>query len=297
LTDRALRWIAMRESELPETHSTGPVDSVRRWWALQTGPARATALGGAAIVLVAFLGVVAILVSSGSGEDSSPGLTVRSTGTSGILQPTASTGTVARIASGVRDAADEDDRPRVEADPINRLPLVRSLDALKQYGEPPDANFARLRIPSHGVNAPVAARKVGANGYMVSPEGPAEVIWYDLSDWGLGGTPGGGGNAVFSAHVDFSDPVPYANVRYQGVGVFFNVNKLSPGDIIEVDFRGQALRYAVEWRRQLNEEDDWDAVLGTNGSRDSITLITCSGDFDIQTRSYDARTVVRAVRL
>jgi LPXTG-site transpeptidase (sortase) family protein len=86
-------------------------------------------------------------------------------------------------------------------------------------------------------------------------------------------------------------------VRYQGIGVFFNVNKLSPGDIIEVDYRGQALRYAVEWRRQLGEAEDWDPVLSANGERDSITLITCSGDFDIQTRSYDARTVVRAVRL
>ncbi len=265
-----------------------------RWWALQSGPSRATAVGGAVIVIAVVVGLVTLIPGS---SDGIPGVTVRSAGGGGILKPTPAPDVVGRLASGTRDAADEDDRPRPDSNPLNRLPLVRSLEALKQYGEPPDATFARLRIPSQGVNAPVAARTVGSNGNMVAPEGPAEVIWYDLSSWGLGGTPGSGGNAVFSAHVDFADPVPYANVRYSGVGVFFNVNKLSPGDIIEVDYRGQAMRYAVEWRRQFSEAEDWDLILASNGPRDSITLITCSGDFDLQTRSYDARTVVRAVRL
>lgn len=251
-------------------------------------------MGGLAIVLLAVVGLVTVL-TGGGGE--SAGLTVRSSGGGGILQPQPTQAAVPRVLSSSRDAADEDDRPKPDPNPLNRLPLVRSLEGLKQYGEPPDATFARLRIPSQSVNAPVAARKVGSDGAMASPEGPAEVIWYDLSSWGLGGAPGAGGNAVFSAHVDFADPVPYANVRYQGVGVFFNVNKLSPGDIIEVDYRGQSLRYAVEWRRQFGESDDWDVILASNGPRDSITLITCSGDFDIQSRSYDARTVVRAVRL
>ncbi len=271
------------------------MQAVVRWWALQPGPARATAVGGLAIVAFAVFGVTMLL--SGGGDGGPSGVTVRSSGQGGILKPSNTPEVASRVVSGSRDAADEEDRPKPDPNPLNRLPLVRTLEALKQYGEPPDATFARLRIPSQGVNAPVAARKVGSDGAMASPEGPAEVVWYDLSTWGMGGVPGGGGNAVFSAHVDYADPVPYANVRYQGVGVFFNVNKLSPGDIIEVDFRGQALRYAVESRRQFGEGDDWDNILAGNGGRESITLITCSGDFDIQTRSYDARTVVRAVRL
>ena len=289
----------MSQSELPEPRArprtAGFLQAVTRWWALQPGPARATALGGVAIIAVALLGLSMLL--AGGSDTSEGGVTVRSSGSGGILQPSPTAELVSRVATGRRDAADEDDRPKPDPNPLNRLPLVRTLEALKQYGEPPDATFARLRIPSQSVNAPVAPRKVGPDGAMATPEGPAEVIWYDLSSWGMGGVPGGGGNAVFSAHVDYSDPVPYANVRYQGVGVFFNVNKLSPGDIIEVDFRGQALRYAVEWRRQFGEADDWDVILASNGARESITLITCSGDFDIQTRSYDARTVVRAVRL
>jgi LPXTG-site transpeptidase (sortase) family protein len=204
---------------------------------------------------------------------------------------------VLRSVSGTRDAADEEDRPKADPDPLHRLPLVRTLEGMRQYGDPPGAGFARLRIPSQGVNATGGARTVGQDGAMHAPSGPADVVWYDLSGWGLGGTPGGGGNAVFSAHVDYADIVPFANVRYQGVGVFFNISRLQQGDIIEIDYRGQALRYAVESRRQFDEGGDWGSILAPSGERDSITLITCSGDFDISTRSYASRTVVRAVRL
>ena len=273
-----------------------PLAFVKRWWSTQTGPARATAVGGAAILLTTLVGI-AILIANTGGAGPGQGVTVRSSKGGDILQPATPTRVVARVVGGSRDAADEDDRPKADPDPRSRLPLVRTLDGLRQYGDPPGAGFARLRIPSQGVNATVAARNVGPDGAMSSPAGPADVVWYDLSTWGLGGTPGGGGNAVFSAHVDYADIVPYANVRYQGVGVFFNIGRLQQGDSIEVDFRGQALRYAVESRRDLEEGGDWQSVLAANGSRDSITLITCSGDFDLTTRSYASRTVVRAVRL
>lgn len=273
---------------------SSPLASVARWWSTQNGPVRATAIGGAVIIAGAVLGVALLLTSAG-GEGA--GVTVRSAKGGRLVQPSATAGLTGRTASGSRDAAEEDDRPKADADPKSRLPLVRTLEGMRQYGDPPGAGYARLRIPSQGVNASVVARTVGGDGTMSAPAGPADVVWYDLSAWGLGGTPGGGGNAVFSAHVDYADVVPFANVRYQGVGVFFNLSRLQQGDIIEVEFRGQALRYAVEWRRQFADDGDWNAILSANGARDSITLITCSGDFDIQTRSYDRRTVVRAVRL
>ena len=246
------------------------------------------------IVVGTVLGVILLLTSFGGAAG---GVSVRSSKGAGLVQPSAVGGVSVRALSGSRDAADEDDRPHADLDPLSRLPIVRTLEGMRQYGDPPGAGYARLRIPSQGVNAPVAASKVGASGQMGSPAGPADVVWYDLSDWGLGGTPGGGGNAVFSAHVDYADIVPFANVRYQGVGVFFNISRLQQGDIIEVEYRGQALRYAVEWRRNVDEGGDWTTLLSGNVGRDSITLITCSGDFDLTTRSYDSRTVVRAVRL
>ena len=249
------------------------------------------------IIVGAVVGVI-VLLTSFSVEGGS--VSVRSAKGRGIVQPAAPStpaGVGARGRSGARGAADEADRPQTELDPKSRLPLVRSLEGMRQYGDPPGADYARLKIPSQGVNAAVAALKVDSDGNMGSPAGPADVVWYNLSVWGLGGTPGDGGNAVFSAHVDYDDVVPFANVSYQGVGVFFNLSRLQQGDIIEVEYRGQALRYAVEWRRQLSEDSDWTSVLSATGDRDSITLITCSGDFDISRRTYDSRTVVRAVRL
>src|SRR5688572_5445190 len=257
----------------PPPPRVSPLASLTRWWSAQTGPARATAVGGGAILLVAVVGLVMLLASTGGGGSGGDGVTVRSSKGGDILQPSTPTRVVGRVVGGSRDAADEDDRPKADPDPRSRLPLVRTLDGLRQYGDPPGAGYARLRIPSQGVNATVAARSVGPDGTMSSPAGPADVVWYDLSQWGLGGTPGGGGNAVFSAHVDYADIVPYANVRYQGVGVFFHLGRLQQGDIIEVDFRGQALRYAVESRRDLGENSDWASVLAANGDRDSITLI------------------------
>src|SRR5690242_17672288 len=146
--------VAMPQPNSSGTGTPRPVAAALDWWGAQTGPARATALGGVAILAIVVLGVVALLSTSGNGDESPSGVTIRSN-SGGLLQPTDTPGVVSRVTSGSRDAADEDDRPKPDPDPLSRLPLIRTLDALKQFGEPPDATFARLRIPSQGVNAPV----------------------------------------------------------------------------------------------------------------------------------------------
>ncbi len=68
--------------------------------------------------------------------------------------------------------------------------VYTSLSALTQAaGDPPGTNFARLRIPSLAVDAPVGQAAVADGAAMPLPQGPADVMWYDLSDWyALGGT-------------------------------------------------------------------------------------------------------------
>lgn len=173
-------------------------------------------------------------------------------------------------------------------------------DLVTKYGYPPGTNFATMRIPRLGVDARVGARTVGRDGLMAAPSGPADVVWYDLGLWdGLGGSPGGGQNAVFSGHVDYADPVPYANVSYRGQAVFSQLHLLSQGDIIEIDYRGQTLRYKVEWRRQVTSggNTDWSSIWTSKTGVDSITLYTCGGEFNFQTREYQDRVIVRATRL
>ena len=171
-------------------------------------------------------------------------------------------------------------------------------DLVAKYGYPPGANYASIRIPTIGVNAQVGATTVGRDAIMAVPQGPADVVWYDLSQWeGLGGTPGGGQNAVLSGHVDYADPVPYANVAYRGQAVFSQIKLLSQGDIIEVDYQGKTLRYKVVSRQQLNYDADWASIWSSKVGTDSITLYTCGGAFNFQTREYVDRVIVRAERI
>ncbi len=178
-------------------------------------------------------------------------------------------------------------------------PTYFSLDALRgAVGEAPDATLGRMRIPVIGVDAALGQRFV-SDGVMPNPTGPSDVVWYDLSLWErLGGSPGGGNNAVFSGHVDFRAAVPWTDVRYHGEGIFSDLKLLATGDVIEVDVGGLTLRYAVAWVSQVSGEDgDWASILSADVERDSITLITCGGEFSTTTRTYSDRLVVRAERI
>lgn len=173
-------------------------------------------------------------------------------------------------------------------------------DLVSKYGYPTGSDFAQIRIPTIGVDAKVGTRTVGRDAIMTSPGGPADIVWYDLSLWdGMGGAPGGGHNAVFAGHVDYADLVPYANVSYRGQAVFSQLRLLSQGDVIEVVYKGQTLRYSVQWRKQLTDtgQTDWGSIWSANTGVDSITLYTCGGNFDFTTREYADRIIVRATRI
>ena len=152
-----------------------------------------------------------------------------------------------------------------------------------------------------GVDAPVGQRFV-SGAVMPNPTGPGDVIWYDLSQWdGLGGVPGGGQNAIFSGHVDYFARVAWAEplTVFRGRGVFFHLNVLSTGDVIEIEIGNKILKYGVVWRQQVSAkaEDDWAAMLDSDVTVDSITLVTCGGEFNLNKRTYYDRIVIRAERI
>lgn len=168
----------------------------------------------------------------------------------------------------------------------------------KKYGDPPDATYGRLRIPSISVNAPLSYRAV-TGSVMPDPGGATDVAYYDMSRFpGTGGVPGGGGNAIFGGHVDLRRPIPYAgNVEYQGPAVFWALDRLRPGDVIEVDYRGSTYRYLVSAVNEFGaEQADWGKVWSSDVKRDTITLFTCGGTFNPQTHEYSTRLIVRAER-
>jgi len=216
-----------------------------------------------------------------------------------VVRPAAATASATQTSTAsATSSSTSSPTPFPTGQPSQVITTVKEL--VSKFGYPPGAQFAVIRIPAIGVDAHVSARTVGRDAVMPSPNGPADVVWYDMGLWnGMGGSPGGGQNAVFSGHVDYADPVPYANVSYRGQAVFSQLHLLSQGDIIEVDYRGQTLRYKVEWRKQLSAggQTDWGSLWSSKTEVDSITLYTCGGEFDFHTREYEDRVVVRAVRI
>jgi sortase (surface protein transpeptidase) len=244
-----------------------------------------------ALPAVGLLVALGVACSGGDDPTPTPSPTPTASATASASPTATRTPTATAGASATATAASEE---------TPEGPVVRNLgDLVSNYGYPADATFARLRIPTLGVDAQVSSRYVGTDGVMTNPEGPAHVVWYDMAAWNsMGGAPGSGGNAIFSGHVDYAANVGYAGVYYRGQGVFSQIRLLSAGDIIEVDYGGETLRYAVEWRQQVGATGgDWGAIWSSNVATDSITIYTCGGEFDFTTRSYADRVVVRAERV
>ncbi|HXF51250.1 MAG TPA: class F sortase [Dehalococcoidia bacterium] len=152
-------------------------------------------------------------------------------------------------------------------------------------GTPPSsAPIARIVIPKIGVDAKIVVKGIGPDGVMEVPDNAYDVAWYDFT-----ARPGWGGNAVFSGHVDF---------RGVGPAVFWNLGKLEPEDIVEVRLEdGTTYRYRVTGKGAFDaEEAPVDRIIGQTPV-ESVTLITCTGTFNVATRQYDKRLVVRAERI
>lgn len=175
---------------------------------------------------------------------------------------------------------------------------VKDLNELRAtYGDPENATYGRIRIPSIGVDAPIGVRVVDESGEMADPTGPSDVVWYDFQNMpGFGGVPGNGHNAIFAAHVDRAAYLDYAGVNYIGPGIFYSLSELSPGDVIELEIGGETLYYMVAWQQNVGTDADWGDYMSSEVDYDSITLITCGGAFDASTHGYSQRTLVRATR-
>lgn len=149
----------------------------------------------------------------------------------------------------------------------------------EQYTAPAE----RLRIDSIGVDAPLVYLNIDANGNMDVPRDPELVAWYDFT-----AKPGlGSGNAVFSGHVDYRD---------YGPAVFWDLSNLQIGERVEVQLRdGVVVQYEVTAAADIPvAELDMAEVLAAT-SEESLTLITCSGQF--VGGEYVDRRIVRAVRV
>jgi LPXTG-site transpeptidase (sortase) family protein len=154
---------------------------------------------------------------------------------------------------------------------------------------PSGAAPERLLIPKIDLDAALESQTVDTDGVMPMPSGPEVVAVYDMSEYHPGEEHrvGFGGNGIFSGHVDYID---------YGPAVFWDLDKLKPGDEVEVRLADQTVYYyAVVWNQKSPLEDvQWDQVFGVNG-HDAVTLVTCAGSWD--GHEYSDRRVVRAERM
>ncbi len=158
-------------------------------------------------------------------------------------------------------------------------------------------NNDRLLIPKISVDAPLSLKTVGLDGQMPDPNGPDDVAYYDFSAWpGLGGGPGKGGNSVFAGHVD-SGKKPCKNGTRQPPceAVLWDLRTLKLGDEIQVRVSGVVYKYQVSGSQQVNAvTTDWSVYVAST-AEESITIITCGGDFNHG--EYNNRQVIVAKKV
>jgi len=145
---------------------------------------------------------------------------------------------------------------------------------------PPARPVTAVHLPAIGTDAPVVPVGVQSGTDDIEIPDIDHVGWYEL-----GPSPGQQGSAVLVGHVD-GDGRP---------GVFFDLGKLVPGDVVTVDFAdGGRADFRVVGRQQVAKAA-LPADLFSREGDPRLTLITCGGAFDSSTGHYVDNVVVVAV--
>lgn len=141
-----------------------------------------------------------------------------------------------------------------------------------------------LILPSARIRAAVVQVGLTPDGAMGSPDNPFVVGWFNRS-----AVPGQLGNALLGGHRDYQDRD--GNVD---VGVCWKLDETRVGDQM-IMFDQSSSRYYVYEIVDIAtiRPDSKDAVKYLSQTQESVvTLITCSGDFDEDTHSYEERIIV-----
>ncbi|MFI1912277.1 class F sortase [Nocardia sp. NPDC020380] len=133
-------------------------------------------------------------------------------------------------------------------------------------------------IASIKASGSLIAVGLNADGSVQVPADYQQAGWYQK-----GPAPGEQGSAVILGHVD----------SYKGVGVFFYLKKVKPGDMIDVTRAdGKVAHFKVTDVRMYDKTQFPDQlVFGARGGS-TLQIVTCGGDFDQTTKSYLSNVVV-----
>jgi Sortase domain len=138
----------------------------------------------------------------------------------------------------------------------------------------------RLVVPSIGVDTAVERVGLRADGTLQQPSG-----WH-IAGWYTGSVrPGEVGPSVIIGHVD----------SVHGPAVFFRLRELRRGSVVVVDGSdGRPVTFVVDTAASYAKTNlPTNAVYGAT-SLPELRLVTCTGDFDYNARSYVENLVVSA---
>ena len=137
------------------------------------------------------------------------------------------------------------------------------------------------------VNSRVLPMGVNPSGELATPNNIFDVGWYEAS-----GKPGQGGTMIIDGH----NGGPHVH------GVFKQLPELGKGDTIEIERGdGQKFKYVVVENKtvSLDESNRYMSVASRTPEpgRESVTLISCTGEWSQTQQTYLSRQFVRAVLL
>jgi LPXTG-site transpeptidase (sortase) family protein len=137
-------------------------------------------------------------------------------------------------------------------------------------------------IDSLGISMPIRPVGVAGDGQMALPHSPALMGWYEH-----GPRPGDAeGATVLAAHRDMPD---------YGTGPAARLDRLRTGEVITVRSGTTVRRYRVSQVTQLTKTAlDLEAIFARTGPA-RLHVVTCSGRFDRETRTYEENLVVVAI--
>lgn len=136
-----------------------------------------------------------------------------------------------------------------------------------------------LKIPTISVNAVVEYVGLTPLGAMDTPNGSANVAWFNL-----GPRPGEVGSAVVDGHSGYKNNRP---------AVFDNLHKLKKGDKIHIeDGKGAIITFVVRKLVSYDRKVEGSEIFTSDDGLSHLNLITCAGDWNAIDKTHASRLVV-----
>ncbi|MBX4200054.1 class F sortase [Candidatus Parcubacteria bacterium] len=137
---------------------------------------------------------------------------------------------------------------------------------------------SQLVIPKIGVDANIQSVGLGKGGSIGIPTNFTDVAWYNGS-----AKLGTSGVSIIDGHLDG---------RYTPRAVFYDLSQLAPGDTVKVVTNDKTYTYKVSHIEVYDYKSNPDEIFKNGDSKGHLNLITCTGDWVKNEKTYDERVVV-----